>query len=487
MAQLPTGTVTFLMTDVEGSTALWERSPEQMRSALARHDTLAQEIIARHAGHLVKSRGEGDSLFAVFSGAADGIAAAAELQRTITREPWPAETPIRIRIGVNTGEADLRDDDYYGRTVNRTARLRSVAHGGQVLVSQSTAQIVQDTLPPEISLRVLGQHQLRDLERPEQVFQLLHPDLPADFPPLRSQEVFRSNLPQQITSFIGREKEMKEVKRLLKTTRLLTLTGAGGAGKTRLTLQAGADLLDGFADGVWLVELAPLADPALVPQAVASALGVREEPGRTLVQTLTDYLQPKELLLLLDNCEHLLDACAHLIQSLLRHCARLKVVATSREGLNIDGETTYRIPSMSMPDPKEKATPESLSGYESVRLFEERAKAALPSFQITDQNASPVAQLCIRLDGIPLAIELAAARVKAMSVDQIAARLDDRFRLLTGGSRTALPRQQTLRAMIDWSYDLLSEKEQILLNRLSVFAGGWTLEAAEKVCADSVE
>jgi predicted ATPase len=279
---------------------------------------------------------------------------------------------------------------------------------------------------------------------------------------------------------------MAEVRRLLATTRLLTLTGSGGTGKTRVSLQVAADLLEGDGDGVWLVELAPLADPSLVPQAVATALGVREEPGKPLSQTLVEFLKPKRLLLLLDNCEHLLSACAELTGLILRGCPGVQILATSREGLNIPGETTYRLPSLSLPDPRQlPSTVESVSQYEAVRLFIDRATAAVPSFAVTNQNAPAVAQLCVRLDGIPLAIELAAARMKAMSVEQVNGRIADMFRLLTGGSRTALPRQQTLRAAIDWSYDLLSEKEKILLRRLSVFAGGWTLEAAEQVCSDA--
>lgn len=353
-------------------------------------------------------------------------------------------------------------------------------------MSQTVRDLTLDTLPPDAALRDLGAKRLRDLQRPEQVFQLLHPDLSGEFAPLRTLDVLPNNLPRQVTSFVGREREIAEVRRLLGTTRLLTLTGSGGAGKTRLSLQVAADLLDEYADGVWLTELASLSDPALVPQSVASALGVREEPGRALVETLTDWLKSRTLLLLLDNCEHLLTACAQLADTLLKACPNLHILASSREGLGITGETTYRIPSLSLPDAKEAATPESLSQYESVRLFIERAVAASPSFQVTNQNAPAVAQLCVRLDGIPLAIGLAAARIRALSVDQIAQRLDDRFRLLTGGSRTALPRQQTLRALIDWSYDLLSDEEKTLLRRLSVFAGGWTLEAAEAVCAAPV-
>jgi class 3 adenylate cyclase len=488
---LPTGTVTFLFTDIEGSTRLWEQHPEAMEAALIRHDELAARIIQQHEGSLVKHRGEGDSLFAVFARAADAVAAALTLQQVLRAEPWPATEghpegmPLQVRVALHTGDAAFRDGDYFGAAVNRCARLRAVAHGGQILLSSATQELVRDALPEEIRFQDLGEHRLRDLARPERVFQLLHPDLPADFPPLSSLNTLPNNLPQQVTSFIGREKEMAEVRRLLSTTRLLTLTGSGGTGKTRVSLQVAADLLEGDGDGVWLVELAPLADPSLVSQAVATALGVREEPGKPLSQTLVEFLKPKRLLLLLDNCEHLLSACAELAGLILRSCPGVQILATSREGLNIPGETTYRLPSLSLPDPRQlPSTVESVSQYEAVRLFIDRATAAVPAFAVTNQNAPAVAQLCVRLDGIPLAIELAAARVKAMSVEQINGRIADMFRLLTGGSRTALPRQQTLRAAIDWSYDLLSEKEKILLRRLSVFAGGWALEAAEQVCAD---
>jgi predicted ATPase/Tfp pilus assembly protein PilF len=347
---------------------------------------------------------------------------------------------------------------------------------------------VRDQLPAETGLRDLGAHRLKDLQQPEHVFGLLHPGLPTDFPPLRSLEAFAHNLPSQLTSFIGREQQMAEVKQFLATTRLLTLTGSGGCGKTRLALQVAADLLEEYADGVWLVELAPLTDPALVPQTVASALGAREEPGRSLTATLTDTLRPKSLLMVLDNCEHLLTACAQLADTLLRSCPGLRMLASSREGLGIGGEQIYRVPSLSLPDATHLPPLEGLHEFEAVQLFADRARLGQPAFAVTQANALAVAQVCQRLDGIPLAIELAAARVKVLSVEQIAERLDDRFRLLTGGSRTALPRQQTLRALIDWSYDLLVEPERALLRRSSVFAGGWSLEAAEAVCAgDGIE
>jgi predicted ATPase len=372
--------------------------------------------------------------------------------------------------------------------------LLEVGHGGPILLTHATEERVRDTLPEEASLRSLGEHRLKDLAAPERVFQLLHRDLPTEFLPLPSLDLLPHNLPLQVTSFVGREKEMAEVRQLLRKTRLLTLTGVGGTGKTRLALQVAADRVGEYPAGLWLAELAPLSDSTLVPQTVATLLGVREEPGRPLTATLVEALKPKKLLVLLDNCEHLLTACAQLADALLRACPGVQVLATSREGLNIPGETTYRLPSLSVPPPTAwagyplagggrhlPATVENLTQYEAVHLFLDRAATMAPAFTLTDANANAVAQVCCRLDGIPLAIELAAARVKVLSVEKIAQLLDDRFRLLTGGSRTALPRQQTLRALIDWSYDLLSEPERRLLCRLAVFAGGWTLEAASAV------
>lgn len=482
MPDLPTGTITFLFTDVEGSTKLWEQYPDTMRPVLTRHDALVEDWVERYDGTVVRPRGEGDSRFAVFVRATDAVVAACAIQQALFSEPWPTSISLRVRVALHTGEADLRDGDYYGSAVNRCARLRSIGHGGQTLLSQVTYELVRDALPEAVRLSALGSHRLKDLQRPEQVFQLLHPALPDNFPPLKSLDALPNNLPMQLTSFIGRQREMAEVKQLLTNSRLLTLTGAGGCGKTRLGLQVSADLLEEYVDGVWLAELAALTDPMLVPQAVASVLSAREEPGRQQIETLTDFLKLKSLLLVLDNCEHLVAACAQLATALLRFCPNLWILATSREALGIAGETIWRIPPLSLPS-AQMAPLERLIQYEAVRLFIERATAVLPAFTVTNQNAPAVAQVCYRLDGIPLAIELAAARVKVLTVEQIYDRLDNQFRLLTGGSRTALPRQQTLRGAIDWSYNLLSEAEQALLCRLSVFAGGWTLEAAEAICA----
>ncbi len=475
--------MTFLFTDIEGSTRLWEQYSGPMKAAVARHDELLHNVVLEHAGRVIKTTGDG--LHAVFIQASDGMAATLDAQRALAGEAWPGlPSPLRVRMGLRTGEAELREGDYYGTTVNRAARLMSIAAGGQILLSATTAELAREQLPEGASLRDLGEHRLKDLAQPEQVFQLTGSGLPADFPPLKSLDAFPNNLPVQLTSFVGREREVAEVKRLLATTRLLTLTGPGGTGKTRLSLHASAEALESFAGGIWLIELAPLADPALIAQAAAVALGVREGGGRTLLEALIDYLRRKQILLILDNCEHLVEACSRFVEALLRACLKLKVLASSREALGIAGETAFRVPSLALPE-ADCAMPDALARSESVQLFVERAQAHLNGFAVTEANAGAIAQICRRLDGIPLALELAAARVKLLKPEQIAARLDDRFRLLTGGSRTALPRQQTLRAMMDWSWELLPEPERVFLRRLSVFAGGWTLEAAEAVAADA--
>ena len=474
---LPTGTVTFLLTDVEGSAQAWERAPDAMRRALIRHDALAAEIAAQHGGAIIKSRGEGDSLFLVFDVPASAVAAACAIQLAFFAEPWPEETPLRVRMALHVGSADLRDNDYYGPTVNRCARLRSLGQGGQTLLSEAAQKAVADSLPAGAALDDLGPQPLKDLT-PERVWMLTHPDLPEN----RSLKPQFHNLPIQLTTFIGRERERGEVKQSLETARLLTLTGAGGSGKTRIALQVAVDRPEIEQDGVWLIELAPLTDEDLVADAVATVLKVREEKGRPILQTLADALGSRRLLLILDNCEHVLTAAARLADTLLRLCPNVRIMATSREGLGIGGEKIYRLPSLMMPDSRKPVMPHTLANYDAARLFIDRAVAVLPAFALTQTNAPAVAQVCRRLDGIPLAIELAAARVRVMPIEQIATRLNDRFRLLTGGSRAALPRQQTLRALIDWSYDLLTPSEKTLLRRLSVFSGGWTLEAAESIC-----
>ena len=425
---------------------------------------------------------QGDALLVAFPRARNAVIAAVTAQRAIGRHAWPEGATPRVRMALHTGEPGRVAGEYIGVDVHRAARICAAAHGGQILLSLTTSTLIEGSLPPGVGLRSLGQHRLRDFQQPERIFQVLHPDLPTEFPPPRSLDVFPNNLPRQLTSFIGRDREIAEVKRLLSTTCILMLTGSGGCGKTRLALQVAADLIDVYADGVWLVELAARGEAEFVPHAVASALGLREAPGRALREILLDYLRTREALLVLDNCEHLITACAELAEAFVRLCPRLRILATSREPLGVLGEKVWRVPSLSLPESRRMPSVEHMMQFEAIRLFIERATAVQPTFTLTPQNAGGVAAVCRRLDGIPLAIELAAARLRALSVGQIAARLDDRFGLLTGGSRTALPRHQTLRGTLDWSYDLLSPKERALLRRLSVFAGGWTLEAAEVVC-----
>ena len=491
MPQPPTGTITFLFTDIEGSSRLWERYPVDMGKSLVRHDAILRAAIESDGGYIFKTAG--DAFYGAFETAMGAVRAVAAAQRDLFAEAWGETGPLRVRMALHTGAAEFRENDYFGPVMNRTARLLAAGHGGQTLLSFPTTELVRDHLPPGVLLRDLGERRLKDLNRPERIFQMIAEGLPTEFPPLRSMEVVPNNLPVQLTSFIGREREMTEVKRLMGTTHLLTLVGTGGTGKTRLSLQVAADVLENFSDGVWLVELATIESGEALPETVAAVLGVREEPERTLQTTLVNYLRNKNLLLVLDNCEHVVAAAAQLADTLLRSCPSLRIFASSREALGIAGETTLAVPSLSLPDLwNEPLTggelADSLSQYEAVRLFIDRATAVKSTFAVNEQNAPFIAQICWRLDGIPLAIELAAARVKVLGLEQIASRLDDSFRLLTGGSRTALPRQQTLRALIDWSYDLLSEPEKKLLRRLSVFARGRTLEAVEAVCSgDGVE
>ncbi len=483
MADLPTGTVTFLFTDVEGSTRLWEEHTQAMRTAMSRHDALLQAAVEAHGGHLVKSTGDG--FLAAFVTAEAALEAALDGQRALAGEAWDLPRPLRARMGVHSGPADQRNGDYFGPALNRAARLMGIAHGGQVLLSQAAYELARDGLTGalrDLAVRDLGEHRLRGVAAPERVFQLVHPDLPGTFPPLTSLDVLPNNLPVPLSSFVGREREVAEVKRLLATSRLLTLTGTGGCGKTRLALQVAADLLGSHAGGVWFVDLAPLSDDSLLPHTILTALGVREAPGHPPLATLIEHLRSHDVLVVLDNCEHLVVACAHAADALLRACPHVRLLATSRELLGVAGEVAWRVPSLSLPDPRYPPDPASLASCEAARLFVDRAVLVQPTFAITEENAAPLARVCRRLDGIPLAIELAAARVRALTVDQIAARLDDRFRLLTGGSRTALRRQQTLQALVDWSYDLLGAQERVLFRRLAVFAGGWTLEAAETIC-----
>ena len=477
-SNLPTGTVTFLFTDIENSTPLWEKHPEAMKSALAKHDSLVRSISLLHNGRIIKTTGDG--FHVVFATATDAVQVAIHAQQAIQKESWD-DVAIKVRMGIHTGEAELRDGDYFGGTLNLAARIMSIGHGGQILISETTLQIAQEHLSDHLSVTDLGEHRLKGLSKIERIFQISTPDLQQEFPALKSLTHISNNLPTQLTSFIGRERELEEAQSKLENARLLTLIGPGGTGKTRLSIQLGAQLLSSFKDGVWWVEFAPISDPSLVMQTIASVYDIGEVPGVPLKMLVHDFVREKHLLLILDNCEHLVDASARVVDEILHVAPKVKIIVSSREALGINGETVYRVPSLSLPN-QDEVTKEAALRFESVMLFVERASAANPKFHLTDENASSVAQICSRLDGIPLAIELAASRITVFSPEQIAKRLDDRFKLLTGGSRTALPRQQTLRALIDWSYELLSDGEQALLRRLSVFAGGWTFETAETIC-----
>ena len=485
MTHYPTGTVTFLFTDIEGSTRLAREHPDTWESARARHHIILQEVIESNQGVVFQIIG--DAFCSAFYKAGDAIKAACQAQQLFQEEVW-GETPIRIRMGIHTGEAEAHDGEYRGYlTLSLTQRLMSAGHGGQILISGATENLLRGQLPQEISLRDLGKKNFRDVPEPVRVFQVAVPGLQAEFPPLRTAPSHPNNLPTQLTSFVGREKELEDIKRLLSNTHMLTLIGPGGTGKTRLSIQVSSALLDRFPDGLWLVELAPILDPLLVPRLTAMTMGLRDEPQRPVIEMLCDYLREKKMLIILDNCEHLVDACARMADKILHAAPSVRILASSREALGIGGEVTYRVPSLGLPDVNHLPTVESLSQYEAVKLFIDRARSAIPSFSVTNENAPAVAQICYRLDGIPLAIELAAAKVRVLGVEQIAKRLDDRFRLLTGGSRTALERHQTLRAAIDWSYNILPTAEQVLFRRLSVFVDGWTLEAAEAICGDEAE
>ena len=481
---LPDGTVTFLLTDIEGSTRLWEERAEAMAQAVPAHYALLSEAVGRHGGVRPVEQGEGDSIVAAFTRASDAVAAALEAQRALSVQVWPGRLQLHVRIALHTAEAQLRDEgNYFGVALSRCARLRAIAHGGQILLSRGAHDLVAERLPDGAALLDLGTHRLRDLGRPEHVFALSHPDLPASAEPLRSLDAMPNNLPDQLTSFVGRERELGDVAQALDTTRLLTLTGAGGCGKTRLAAQAAADALDRFPDGAWWVELAPLADPDAVGPTLGDAVGVKPLPGQSSLDAVVAHLAGARALIVLDNCEHLLEVCAGAAEALLHGCRAVTVLATSRAPLGVAGETDWRVPSLSLPSELETEPVDAVTQSDAVRLFIERAMKVRPNFSVDAANAPAIAQICHDLDGIPLAIELAAARVRVLGVEHIAAGLGDRFRLLIGGARSAMPRQQTLRASVDWSHELLSDDERVLFRRLAQFAGGWALDAVEEVCA----
>ena len=483
---LPTGTVAFLLTDVEGSTRRWETEPDAMQLAMARHRSILDAAIDRHGGVCPTVQGEGDSVVAAFSRPSDAVLAARDAQRALVAEAWPTASPLRVRMAVHAGEARFVDDgSYAGQAIIRTARLRAIAHGGQVLVSAAVRDLTVDQVGGEVELVDLGEHRLRDLARPERVYQLVGHGILDAFPPLRSLDAQPNNLPVQLSTFIGRLAEIEAVARLIETSRLVTITGAGGAGKTRLAQRVAAEVLDHFPDGAWWVELGDLRDPAAVAGAIAATVGLATDVHNA-VDGLADRFGNRRLLIVLDNCEHLIDAVADLVDRLLHRAHGVSILTTSREPLTVDGEVTWRIPPLSIPDRADvnQVAVAAMSQFDSVQLFLDRARRARSNFRLADDNAADVADICHRLDGIPLAIELAAARCRSLSPAQIRSGLVDTFRLLTGGGRTVLPRHQTLEASIGWSHELLTLGEQTLLRRLAVFNGGCTLDDAEAVVTD---
>lgn len=484
-AHPPSGTVTFLLTDLEGSTRLWEQDSEAMEAAMVRHDQLLEKAIAEHNGYVFARMGDG--MAAAFAVARDGVMAATDFQRALADEKWRTTVPLRARIGLHTDEGIvINDNNYVSQPVNRAARLMAAAHGGQIVVSGATQSLVHEELSFSMRLKDLGEHRLRDLGRPLQVYQLSCTDLAEDFPPLRSLDAFPGNLPAQLSSFIGRQAEVRRVESALDASKVVTLTGVGGVGKTRMAVQVAAELLPRFREGAWLVELAPIRDPGGVVEAVAAAFRLSARPGQSLEDSLLEMLSNKQLLLLLDNCEHLIGAAARFVTHIERECPGVVVLATSREGLAVDGEQLIALPPLQTGIPSDDL--DRLIATDAVSLFIERARHVKADFAVNQDNARAVVEICQRLDGVPLAIELAAARVIALGPTELARRLDRRFQVLAGGRRGAVERHATLRAAIDWSYELLSLAEQRLLVRMAVFSGGCTLEAIEEVCSgDTVE
>jgi predicted ATPase/class 3 adenylate cyclase len=480
VAELPSGTVTFLFTDLEGSTRLWEEHPDAMRPALARHDAIVRDAIVGHGGHVVKGRGDG--IHAVFGTADAAVRAAIDCELAMNAERWLVSEPLRARIGIHTGVAELREGDYFGSAVNRAARLEAIAHGGQIVCSQATADLARDSLADGVTFVDLGEHRLRDLSRPERVFQVMRFGLEREFPPLRSLDVLLTNLPRQLTSFIGRDDEMLQLRGLLDEHRLVTITGVGGVGKTRLSIEVAADVLVSFKDGAWMVELAA-ADAESMHAVFAAALGARLRPGSTVRDDVIEFLARRDLLLLVDNCEQLVADVAAFVEDVLARAQGVRVLATSREPLGVVGEQIWPVPSLEVAD--SGSSLESVSATASARLFVDRARLADADFDLDSSNAASVVEICRRLDGIPLAIELAAARTASLQPSEIGGLLDERFRLLTGSRRRGVERHQTLKAAIDWSYALLGELERSVFDRLGVFAGSFDVTAVQAIVADA--
>jgi predicted ATPase/class 3 adenylate cyclase len=481
MDPLPTGTVTFLYTDIEGSTRRWEAYPAEMKMAVERHDEILRRTIEEYGGRVFRRMG--DAFCAAFTLAPDALASAVEAQRALNTEDWSIVTgPIRARMSLHTGTGEVRDDDYVGTALNRVARLLSAGHGGQTLLSQPAYDLVRDHLPEGVTIRERGEHRLKDLQRPERIYEAIIAGLPSDFPPLLTLDNRPNNLVPQRSALIGREKELAALQdEIRKSSGLVTLTGPGGVGKTRLAMQVAAELIDEFEHGVFLVNLASISDPSLLPSTIAQALDVKSLANVPILDTLKEHLREREMLLVLDNFEQVI-AGAPLVASLIAGAPRLKVLATSREGLHLYNEQEFPVPPLLLPDPNKLPSLERLAQYEAVRLFIERAMSVKPDFTVTNENAPAVAEICARLDGLPLAIELAAARINILPPSAMLARLQSRLKLLTGGARDLPVRHQTLRSTLMWSYDLLEGGEQVLFRRLAVFVGGCTFEGAEAVC-----
>ena len=477
---LPTGTLTFLFTDIEGSTRLMQELGDRYVQAQVDHHAILREAFRSKAGRELRT--EGDSFFCVFESALDACGAAAQAQKGFTTHEWPSGIAMRVRIGLHTGEAPLVGEEYIGLDVHHAARVAAAAHGGEVVISDTTRTLVEQALPPGLSLRDLGVHRLKDLARPERLYQLVVAGAPDEFPALRTLDAIPNNLPTQLTSFVGRDADVAEAKALLATNRLLTLTGPGGIGKTRLSLQLAADVASTFADGVYFVPLSAVTDADLIPSAIAQSMGLPVSGNRRPMDVLQDHVREKRSLLVLDNLEQLLPKAGTVVSELLHQAPELKVVASSRAPLHIYGEQELAVQPLRLPDLKGAQTPAALSQYEAVRLFIDRAVAAKHDFRVTNENAPAIAGICEHVDGLPLAIELAAARVKLFSPQALLTRLETSTSVLAGGARDLPSRQQTLRGAIAWSHDLLDEPQRRLFARFSVFARGANLAQAEVVC-----
>ena len=475
---IPTGVVSFVFTDVEGSTRLWETDADAMGASLALHDQTMRRLISEHGGHVFSTAG--DAFAVAFHSADYAIAASTAIQLELLAADWPGP-PIKIRMGIHTGTAEERSGDYFGPVLNRAARIMSAGHGGQILLSAVTARAAD--LGGDVSLRDLGTHHLKDLDDPEHLFEIRHPDLPVIERPLRTVDIRRHNLPDYLTSFVGRTQQLDELSSLLAEHRLVSLTGVGGTGKTRLAVEVARSAVSDLPDGAWLVELAPVTNPQFLMTTIAETWGLRAGESASIEDVVTRFLWSRELLLVIDNCEHLLDAAADAIKLLLDACPKLRVIATSRESLGIPGEAMLRVPSLGLADASH-----TLAESEAVRLFVDRARAVRAGYEPSPEELVDIGRICTRIDGIPLGLELAAARLRSMSASELADRLEDSFRILSGSAKTALPRQRTLAATIDWSYDMLKPSEQAMFRRLSVFTGGFDFAAVEAVCVgDDVE